>query len=147
MKHKLSVGAVFRNESHSIVEWIQHYLANGADHFYLINDDSTDNSVEIIQPYVDSGVVTLFNTDWGRVLRDQCKENGVPFFFKQVDKVISIPDDLKILEFPKYHTLKNNINMKNTNKTTIKKGNLRVMKKEKEYRKAIYYHILENNKK
>jgi protein gp37 len=62
-----------------------------------------------------------FNTDWGRVLRDQCKENGVPFFFKQVDKVISVPDDLKILEFPKYHTLKNNINMKNTVKTARSK--------------------------
>jgi protein gp37 len=46
-----------------------------------------------------------FNTDWGRVLRDQCKENGVPFFFKQVDKVIPIPDDLKVFEYPAYHTL------------------------------------------
>jgi hypothetical protein len=71
MKHKLSVGAIFRNESHSIDEWIQHYLAHGAEHFYLINDDSTDNSVEIIQPYVDSGIVTLYNAEWGRYLGRQ----------------------------------------------------------------------------
>ncbi len=42
-----------------------------------------------------------FDTDWGRVLRDQCKDNGVPFFFKQVDKKLPIPEDLEILEFYK----------------------------------------------
>lgn len=46
-----------------------------------------------------------FNTDWGRILRDQCKENGVPFFFKQVDKKLPIPDDLLVREYPAYHTL------------------------------------------
>lgn len=46
-----------------------------------------------------------FNTDWGRTLRDQCKENGVPFFFKQVDKKLDIPDDLMVREYPAYHTL------------------------------------------
>jgi protein gp37 len=46
-----------------------------------------------------------FDTDWGRILRDQCKENGVPFFFKQVDKKLPIPDDLMVREYPAYHTL------------------------------------------
>jgi protein gp37 len=46
-----------------------------------------------------------FDTDWGRALRDQCKENGVPFFFKQVDKKQDIPDDLMVREYPAYHTL------------------------------------------
>ncbi|WP_148289413.1 DUF5131 family protein [Fibrella aestuarina] len=41
-----------------------------------------------------------FNTDWARRLRDICREQGVPFFFKQVDKVLPIPDDLLIHEFP-----------------------------------------------
>lgn len=38
--------------------------------------------------------------DWAKSIRDQCKEAGVPFFFKQVDKVLPIPDDLMIREFP-----------------------------------------------
>lgn len=41
-----------------------------------------------------------FNSDWARDLRSQCKEAGVPFFMKQVDKVIPVPDDLLIREFP-----------------------------------------------
>ena len=69
--HTLSVGAVFRNESDSIQEWIEHYLFHGAEHFYLINDDSTDNSVQVLQPYVDAGFVTLYNASWGRYLGRQ----------------------------------------------------------------------------
>lgn len=41
-----------------------------------------------------------FNADWARSVRDQCKEQGVAFFMKQVDKVQPIPDDLMIREFP-----------------------------------------------
>jgi protein gp37 len=40
-----------------------------------------------------------FNLDWGRNLRDECKKYGIAYFFKQVDKVIQIPDDLVIREF------------------------------------------------
>lgn len=37
---------------------------------------------------------------WARGLRDQCAETGTPYFFKQVDKVLPIPDDLMIRQFP-----------------------------------------------
>lgn len=41
-----------------------------------------------------------YNTDWGRRIRDDCKVKGVPFFFKQIDKIESIPTDLLIRQFP-----------------------------------------------
>jgi protein gp37 len=41
-----------------------------------------------------------FNTEWGRQLRDDCKKKNVPFFFKQIDKKLPIPEDLLIREFP-----------------------------------------------
>jgi len=40
-----------------------------------------------------------FDTDWGRLIRNNCKEKGVPFFFKQIDKKLEIPQDLLIREF------------------------------------------------
>ena len=58
----LSVGAVFRNESDSIVEWVKHYLHHGVDHFYLINDNSDDNTVLKIQEYIDKGLITLYHS-------------------------------------------------------------------------------------
>ncbi len=42
-----------------------------------------------------------FNTDWARQLRRECKATGTPFFFKQIDKVQPIPDDLMVREFYK----------------------------------------------
>lgn len=41
-----------------------------------------------------------FNTDWARHTRDVCNKKGVAYFFKQVDKVQEIPEDLKTRQFP-----------------------------------------------
>lgn len=42
-----------------------------------------------------------YNKDWARSLRDECKRARVPFFMKQIDKVIPVPETLMIREFPK----------------------------------------------
>jgi hypothetical protein len=64
--YKLAVGAIFKNESNSIKEWVKHYLYHGVDHFYLIDDTSTDTYLEEIQEYIDSGLITLFRSEnWG----------------------------------------------------------------------------------
>jgi protein gp37 len=41
-----------------------------------------------------------FNLEWARSMRDECKALGVPYFFKQIDKIQQIPDDLLIRNFP-----------------------------------------------
>lgn len=45
-----------------------------------------------------------YNLDWARSLRDECAKVNVPFFFKQIDKVIDkrdgIPVDLQIRQTP-----------------------------------------------
>lgn len=62
--YKLSVGAIFKNEEHSLKEWIEHYLQHGVEHFYLINDNSNDNYLEKIQYYIDKNIVTLYHADF-----------------------------------------------------------------------------------
>lgn len=42
-----------------------------------------------------------FDIDWAYKLRDQCKHAGVPYFFKQIDKIQPVPEDLNIMQFPK----------------------------------------------
>jgi hypothetical protein len=56
-----TIGAVFKNESHIMKEWIEHYALHGVDHIYLINDNSTDHFLDILQPYIDKKYVTLYN--------------------------------------------------------------------------------------
>lgn len=45
-----------------------------------------------------------FDLDWARSIRDQCDLLDIPFFFKQIDKVIEkthgIPEDLQIRQHP-----------------------------------------------
>ena len=55
------VCSVFKNESHILNEWISHYLYHGADHIFLVNDNSTDNYQKIIEKY--NSKVTLFNNE------------------------------------------------------------------------------------
>lgn len=46
--YNLSICAIFKNESHILDEWIQHYLKRNINHFYLINYNSTDDYIPII---------------------------------------------------------------------------------------------------
>jgi len=55
------VCSVFKDECHILEEWIVHYLYHGVDHFYLINDNSDDNYMDIIKKY--SNHITLFHND------------------------------------------------------------------------------------
>lgn len=44
-----------------------------------------------------------FNINWACSMRDQCAAAGVTYFFKQIDGVKPIPEDLNIHQFPSYH--------------------------------------------
>lgn len=58
-KYKLSICAIFKNEAPFMREWIVYHQLLGVEHFYLYNNFSTDNYIEIIQSFIDDGVVTL----------------------------------------------------------------------------------------
>lgn len=47
----LGLLAIFRNESHILEEFIEHYILQGIDKFYLINNASTDEYLGILEKY------------------------------------------------------------------------------------------------
>jgi hypothetical protein len=54
---------MFKNEAPWLKEWITyHHKVLGVDHFYLYNNDSTDAFMEVVQPFIDQGVVEVI--DW-----------------------------------------------------------------------------------
>lgn len=75
--YKYSVGAcaIFQNEGRFLKEWIEYHKLIGVDHFYLYNNLSTDNFMEILQPYIEEGWVELrewaqaptHNMDWSAI--------------------------------------------------------------------------------
>ena len=40
-------------------EWVNHYIREGADHIYLIDNNSTDNGGLHISDFVEKGLVTM----------------------------------------------------------------------------------------
>lgn len=54
----LSVLSIFKNETMNLKIWLDHYIWQGVEHFYLIDNGSTDNPLDILQPYIDNGIVT-----------------------------------------------------------------------------------------
>lgn len=60
MKYDVCVLAVFKNEASFLPEWIDHYLNRNVDHIYLLNDRSTDNSLDVIPK---SDKITILHTN------------------------------------------------------------------------------------
>lgn len=58
-QYKLAICAIFRNEASYLKEWIEFHKLVGVEHFYLYNNLSTDNYLEVLQPYVESGEIDL----------------------------------------------------------------------------------------
>jgi FkbM family methyltransferase len=57
---KLCFMAIFKNETMNLRMWLEHYLWQGVEHFYLIDNGSTDNPFDILQEYIDKGIVSYY---------------------------------------------------------------------------------------
>lgn len=61
-KYKAVICAIFKDEADYLKEWIEYHKIVGVEHFYLYNNLSSDNYLEVLKPYIDNGDVTLI--DW-----------------------------------------------------------------------------------
>ena len=59
---KVVVVAMFKNESHVLKEWLDHYLREGVDTFLLIDNHSTDPYMPILEPYMQANQVFLLKS-------------------------------------------------------------------------------------
>ena len=117
-----TIGAIFKNESHILKEWIDHYFFHGVEHIYLINDNSTDNFLEILKPYIDKKEVTLYNCDEKRqwVGMQDAKYN---FYFQKhlkdtmwfgivdLDEFLYSPSDINIQNILKKYENENQLHV------------------------------------
>ena len=56
--YNLSIVTIMKGEAPYVKEWLDYHLLAGVDHFFIYDNDSTDNLKEILQPYIDAGIVT-----------------------------------------------------------------------------------------
>lgn len=57
----LSLLCLIKNETMNLKVFIEHYIKQGVDRFYIVDNGSEDNPLEILQPYIDNGYVRYFN--------------------------------------------------------------------------------------
>ena len=73
---ELAVCAIFRDEAPFLSEWLAFHRAIGVTHFYLYNNESTDNFQRVLDPWRQNGFVTLI--DWpGKVQQSSAYEHCV----------------------------------------------------------------------
>src|SRR5688572_26757909 len=55
----LAIGAMIKNAGRYLREWIEFHLLQGVRRFYLYDDGSTDDSLQVLAPYVADGRVRV----------------------------------------------------------------------------------------
>lgn len=69
-RYELVVCAIFQNEAPFLREWIEYHKMLGVEHFRLYNNESTDNYLEVLAPYIEQGDVTLIQWPSGRHIKN-----------------------------------------------------------------------------
>jgi glycosyl transferase family 92 len=60
IRYELTACLKFKNAARFLPEWIEFHQIVGFEHFYLYNNNSTDDYLEVLAPYRDEGSVTLY---------------------------------------------------------------------------------------
>lgn len=94
-----SVVTITKNAAQYIRELILFYQATGADRFYLYDNDSTDDLMEKIKPFLDSGFV-VYRRWSGKVVQTAAYRDAVRRTKKRT-KWLAIVDDDEFLFSPK----------------------------------------------
>lgn len=57
----LSVACIVKNEELYIREWIEFHILIGVERFYIFDNGSTDNTKNVLIPYIEKGIVLYFD--------------------------------------------------------------------------------------
>jgi len=82
-RYNVAICAIFKNESRYFREWIEFHKLVGVEHFYLYNNCSEDDYINVLQPYIDDGLVTLI--EWPQQQAQmQAYQNCIEQFRREV---------------------------------------------------------------
>jgi hypothetical protein len=58
-KEYLGIGAIYRWEGPNLREWVAFHRVVGVDRFFLYDNDSDDEHLEALAPFIEDGSVTV----------------------------------------------------------------------------------------
>ena len=105
-KYFMSVACIIKNEGPYLREWLEYHKLIGVEHFYVYDNGSTDDTKEILQPYIDAGDVTYIYFP-GRDRQDEAYLNACRNFGTEtkwlavidLDEFIVLRDKKSLREF------------------------------------------------
>lgn len=56
-KYELAVVSISKNEGLYLLEWIEFHRIQGVEKFYFYDNESEDNTAELLRPYIEAGIV------------------------------------------------------------------------------------------
>ena len=77
-KYYLSVLGMVKDDAGILSEWIEHHLAHGVEHIFVVDDKSTDGTIEILKPYAAKGLVTIYDPPFAGLGYRQAAAYKVP---------------------------------------------------------------------
>ena len=55
--NEIAIGAIMKDEGPYLKEWLDFHILVGIKKFFLYDNESTDNTTEILKPYIERGIV------------------------------------------------------------------------------------------
>ncbi len=89
-KKKIALVAIAKNEGPYLTEWIEFYLKQGFDNIILFDNDSTDNTKEVLQPYINIGFV-IYSQIHGKMRQYDAYNNAIDKY-KKIYKYLAFVD-------------------------------------------------------
>jgi hypothetical protein len=56
-QYDVSICCIFQDEGRFLKEWIDYHRLIGVQHFYMYDNESTDDSRAILEPYINAGII------------------------------------------------------------------------------------------
>ena len=76
---------MFKNESSILKSWFDHYINEGVDHFYILDNGSEDNYMDVIKPYMEK--ITLLKNN---LTQKDFKKLNFPIDFGKQDYLLDM---------------------------------------------------------
>lgn len=104
-KYKLGVCVIIKNEAPYIKEWLDYHHLLGASIFYIFDNDSSDNTYDILKPYIDQGLVKYYKIhgksrqlDSYTLCCKKYKKEAQYIAFFDIDEFVYLPPSQKLID-------------------------------------------------
>ncbi|MBQ7562196.1 MAG: glycosyltransferase family 92 protein [Synergistaceae bacterium] len=97
-RNGLAIVLIIKNEAQYILEWINFHVKQGVSHFFIYDNESTDNLFEVLQPFIANGLVT-YNRIPGKVRQTDAYNHAI-YNYKHKFKYFAMIDTDEFLFTP-----------------------------------------------